>query len=320
MVKWSRRFACCSAAVLLAAPLAQAEDAGQLLRGMADAVDQQSYQGAFVYERSGSFSTHHIWHQTDDDGVTERLLRADGEPQEWLRRDGRLQCASSYPAVSDWHGAASQTVDPARLQRWYVLEVLGGTRVADRPVTVVALKPRDAFRYAYELYLDDETGLLLKSLLINERNVLLERFQFVDVNFSSLPDDALEVGSRCLPLNAAQPEKLVDASGWQPGWLPPGYTAGESMVRALASGEPPVMTQVYSDGLARFTVFVEPLGEERPADNLAAQLGPTVAISRRLQVEGQTYLATIVGEIPPATAERIAASFPHAAVSAEALP
>jgi sigma-E factor negative regulatory protein RseB len=29
-----------------------------------------------------------------------------------------------------------------------------------------------------------------------------------------------------------------------------------------------------------------------------------------LQVEGVGYLATIVGEIPPATAERIAASFP----------
>ena len=185
---------------------------------------------------------------------------------------------------------------------------------------VVALKPRDPFRYAYELYLDEDTGLLLKSLLINERNALLERFQFVDVDFTELSDASLEAGSRCLSLEAAEPEKLVDDSGWLPGWLPPGYSAGESMVRALSAGEPPVMTQVYSDGLARFTVFVEPLGEERLADNLVAQLGPTVAISRRLQVEGQEYLATIVGEIPPATAERIAASFPHAAVAAEATP
>ncbi len=318
MVK--RSLCLASAAVLMTAPLAQAKDAGQWLRGMADAVDQQSYSGAFVYERSGSFSTHHIWHRADEDGVSERLLRADGDPQEWVRRDGRLQCATSFATVSDWQATAPQEIDPARLERWYAFEVLGGTRVADRPATVVALKPRDPFRYAYELYLDEDTGLLLKSLLINERNVLLERFQFVDVDFSELSDAALEAGSRCLSLEAAQPEKLVDDSGWLPGWLPPGYSAGESMVRALSAGEPPVMTQVYSDGLARFTVFVEPLSEERLADNLAAQLGPTVAISRRLQVQGQDYLATIVGEIPPATAERIAASFPHAAVAAEAAP
>ena len=35
------------------------------------------------------------------------------------------------------------------------------------------------------------------------------------------------------------------------------------------------MTQVYSDGPARFTVFNQPLGEKRLADNLVAQLGPT---------------------------------------------
>ncbi|HCP02657.1 MAG TPA: hypothetical protein DIT61_03950, partial [Pseudomonas sp.] len=65
-------------------------------------------------------------------------------------------------------------------------------------------------------------------------------------------------------------------------------------------------------GLARFTLFVEPLGDGALAEDLLAQLGPTVAVSRRLQVEGVGYLATIVGEIPPATAERIAASFPFA--------
>ena len=119
---------------------------------------------------------------------------------------------------------------------------------------------------------DDRFEPVYRSLLINERNALLERFQFVDVDFTELSDASLEAGSRCLSLEAAEPEKLVDDSGWLPGWLPPGYSAGESMVRALSAGEPPVMTQVYSDGLARFTVFVEPLGEERLADNLVAQL------------------------------------------------
>ena len=299
-------------AALLISPLVQARDAGQWLQGMVDASGQQSYSGSSFYERSGSFSTHHIWHRADGDGVTERMLRADGEPQEWVRRDGQIQCASSFAAVSGWRGEAPATLNPAQLQRWYALEVLGTTRVADRPVTVIAMKPRDAFRYAYELYLDDQTGMLLKSLLINERNVLLERFQFTDVQFAELTDEQLEPGASCLTLAEHPLEKRVDTSGWVPGWIPPGFVAGEPVVRTLAVNEPQVMSQAFSDGLARFTLFVEPLGDGALAEDLLAQLGPTVAVSRRLQVEGVGYLATIVGEIPPATAERIAASFPFA--------
>lgn len=311
MVACRRTLSCCSLAALLISPLVQARDASQWLQGMVDAVGQQSYSGSFVYERSGSFSTHHIWHQADNAGITERLLRADGEPQEWVRQDGQIQCASSFAAASGWPADASVSLSPDKLARWYALDVLGSTRVADRPVTVVAMKPRDAFRYAYELYLDDQTGLLLKSLLINERNVLLERFQFTDVQFNDLDDDQLDAGPGCLALTEPAPEKLIDTSGWVPGWLPPGFVAGDPVVRSFERNEPPVMSQAFSDGLARFTLFVEPLGEGALAEDLLAQLGPTVAVSRRLQVDGAPYLATIVGEIPPATAERVAASFPH---------
>ena len=108
-------------AALLISPLVQARDAGQWLQGMVDASGQQSYSGSFFYERSGSFSTHHIWHRADGDGVTERMLRADGEPQEWVRRDGQIQCASSFAAVSGWRGEAPATLNPAQLQRWYAL-------------------------------------------------------------------------------------------------------------------------------------------------------------------------------------------------------
>jgi sigma-E factor negative regulatory protein RseB len=50
--------------------------------------------------------------------------------------------------------------------------VLENSRVANRPVTVIAVKPRDPFRHAYELYLDLEAGLLLQSLLINDSGTL----------------------------------------------------------------------------------------------------------------------------------------------------
>ncbi|MFH7457051.1 sigma-E factor regulatory protein RseB domain-containing protein, partial [Pseudomonas syringae group genomosp. 7] len=41
----------------------QADDAQDAISRLAKADHQQSYQGTFVYESNGSFSTHRIWHR-----------------------------------------------------------------------------------------------------------------------------------------------------------------------------------------------------------------------------------------------------------------
>jgi sigma-E factor negative regulatory protein RseB len=64
---------------------------------------------------------------------------------------------------------------------------------------------------------------------------------------------------------------------------------------------------MYEDGLARFSLFLEPVSGE-PATESRVQLGPTVAVSRRMTTAEGEVVATVVGEIPLGTAERIALS------------
>jgi sigma-E factor negative regulatory protein RseB len=64
---------------------------------------------------------------------------------------------------------------------------------------------------------------------------------------------------------------------------------------------------MYDDGLARFSVFLEPVKDDSGAD-VRTQLGPTVAVSRRLNTPKGKVMVTVVGEIPLGTAERIALS------------
>lgn len=45
---------------LMAVPATQAADASDWLNRLAEADRQNSFQGTFVYERNGSFSTHEI--------------------------------------------------------------------------------------------------------------------------------------------------------------------------------------------------------------------------------------------------------------------
>lgn len=87
---------------LMAVPATQAADASDWLNRLAEADRQNSFQGTFVYERNGSFSTHEIWHRVESDGaVRERLLRTDGARQEVVRSMG-APSASAAALPTNW--------------------------------------------------------------------------------------------------------------------------------------------------------------------------------------------------------------------------
>ncbi|MEH6670601.1 MAG: MucB/RseB C-terminal domain-containing protein [Halopseudomonas sp.] len=295
-----------ASAALLLVQSVQAVEPAALLTAMTDAAREQSYQGDFIYERTGIFSTHRVWRQAGEP-IVERLLRTDGVPQEWVRRDGRLQCTSALTADSAWRDSGMSAVQPSQLDQWYSLSVLGVTRVANRAATVVAVEPRDALRYAHELYLDVDSGLLLQSLLVNEQGTLLERFQFTNVELGPVAAEQLSAGSLCQPVSKPPANRVADER-WLPAWVPAGFAAVRREMRSLNGDPEAVFAQVFTDGLARFTVFIEPLPEDRTVDDLRAQLGPTVAVSRELLLPEGRYLATVVGEVPPRVAEQVAAS------------
>lgn len=293
---------------------AVADDGAALLQRLVDAERTQSFNGTFVYERNGSFSTHSIWHQVGGDGaLRERLLQLDGSAQEVLRVDGRVQCASGALAdqLIDSQLWPTRELNAAQLAEWYELRVLSDSRVAGRATRVLALVPRDQHRYGIELHLDQQTGLPLKSLLVNDKGQLLERFQFTYLQ-TELPVDAnLQPGAGCRPVRLS-PAQTELAEAWRSDWLPPGFSLNSVTQRRSPASDEPVACQVYGDGLARFSVFMEPL-RGAAVEDVRTQLGPTVAVSRRLKTADGDVMVTVVGEIPLGTAERVALSMRSAA-------
>lgn len=292
------------------AQAAHAADAQDWLKRLADAEQRQNFQGTFVYERSGSFSTHQVWHRVDAAGkVRERLQQLDGPAQEILRVDGRTECVSG--ALSDQMGDGqvwpARDLDAAQIAKSYDMSVVGESRVAGRQAIVLSLNPRDQHRYGFELHLDRETGLPLKSLLLNEKGMLLERFQFTQIDTSQVPGDAvLQAGQDCKPVRFAEAPKTL-ANNWRSDWLPEGFTLTSAIQRQSPVSADPVACLLYGDGLARFSVFLEPL-HGAPVEDVRVELGPTVAVSRRLGTSDGDVMVTVVGEIPVGTAERIALS------------
>ncbi len=298
--------------LLLGGVLAQpvnATDAQDWLARLAEAEQQQSFHGTFVYERNGTFSTHSIWHQASGgDGVRERLFQLDGPVQEVLRVDNRTQCVSGGLAdqVAEGQSWPARTLDMKQLSAWYDLRIIGESRVAGRNAVVLAVLPRDQHRYGFELHLDRETGLPLKSLLLNEKGQLLERFQFSTIEMTAPSDADLKPGADCQPVRFVE-SKAIDPKVWHSEWMPPGFSLNSAVERHSAVSQEPVACLMYGDGLARFSVFLEPLNGS-PVEDARTQLGPTVAVSKRISTSSGDVMVTVIGEIPLGTAERVALS------------
>jgi sigma-E factor negative regulatory protein RseB len=64
---------------------------------------------------------------------------------------------------------------------------------------------------------------------------------------------------------------------------------------------------MYSDGLAAFSIYVEPMPESGAA-TMVSQNGATVAVTHQINEQGQYFLVTLVGEIPVDTARKIVAT------------
>ncbi|SDT96990.1 sigma E regulatory protein, MucB/RseB [Pseudomonas pohangensis] len=291
-------------------PSLQAADARDWLVRMTGAGASQSFSGTYIYERSGIFSTHHIWHQAlPPASITERLLQLDGQEQEVLLSNGRVRCATrnQFENLAEVQQLDGSRFDVARLEKTYELKLLGSSRVAGRAAVVVLLLPRDNYRYARELHLDSETGLLLKSLLLNGQGQLLERMQFTSLapKLEHGQQDLQPVTDCVAPIGA--PQSAERKSAWQVGWMPAGFVLSATRQQHDPETNASVQSLVFDDGLARFSIFLEPLNGVM-AGNAHAQMGPTVVVSRPLSNGKGQFMVTVVGEIPLTTAEQVVLS------------
>jgi len=64
---------------------------------------------------------------------------------------------------------------------------------------------------------------------------------------------------------------------------------------------------MFTDGLAVFSVFIDP-DKGRSLPSIDANLGATVAVLTKADINNQEYAICVVGEIPRATANQIASA------------
>lgn len=277
-----------------------------LFSKMSRASQTINYQGSFTYEIQSSavLQGFRISHWVVDGVEHERLLYLNGAEREIVRHGQALDCYS--PGDQLLRGNLNHIGNKLiGLDEFYQFQIRYTERVAGRTATVLQVVPRDAYRHGYILSVDQETGLILKSLMVDSTGRLLERYQFLELNLapdvkameSAPPAERQHVASTqigaCSPTQSGQPQN------WSLAWVPPGFVfAGQQKVRES------IDMLMYTDGLTTFSVFIEPVSVNPPEG--AGQRGSTVVYLAKLMNDNQMHRLTVVGEIPAAAAEQIA--------------
>ena len=285
------------------ASVAQSPEVTKLLKKMASIPHTLNYQGSFTYQHKDnpSLQSFRIIHWVEDGVEHERLQHLNGPEREFLRSGKAIGCESLGDQLLQ--GKISQLgANLLRMDQLYRFEIRGPERVAGREATALLALPLDGYRYSSLLTIDNETGLVLKSWLVDESARPLERYQFIDLDLS--PDLASmqqqptakvqrSTTSDCNPSVLKQPQL------WQLAWVPPGFAfVGQRKVHEQ------IDMLMYTDGLTTFSVFVEAATGAIPEG--VAQRGATLAVMDSLSYQGKRYRITVVGEIPVVTAQKIA--------------
>lgn len=279
------------------------EEPNAWLEKMSRSHRELNYQGLFTYEQADSIQTMRIFHALIEGQEYERIERLNSTELNLVRRGHGPRCMHVGDKLIRL--LKDQRHSKAGMAHFYDFSVVAKDRVADREVVELAVMPRDKHRFGHRLSLDKETGLLLRAIQYSPDNKVLERFQFVEVDYQSTMSLADFEGH-----DKQQRARHIDPHGkasdypWSLSWMPGGFKPSPHKSRKG------IEKLTFTDGLAVFSVFVEPHQRNKPSAGVQgrAQRGATMAYSRAFQLDGRPYRVTVVGEIPQATAERIAAS------------
>jgi len=269
---------------------------------MSRSTQEVAFHGVVTLQRGDEMQVMQVAHSVSGDSSSESLTKLTGQGARVVRRDHPLDCV--HPGHRLLQLGAALQEGSCGVARFYRFQMGPGERIAGREAVAVRVEPRDLYRYGYLMQLDQETGLLLKSSTLGRGERVLERFQFADLSYGEpgARDNPVDVEHEAShPRPAIEAESAALAGGWSPAWLPRGFALTDD-----PSDQP--RRRTYSDGLAAFSIFLEPLSREiKPGEGVVRE-GSTTSYTRGLHLGGRPVLITVLGEIPVNTARMVADS------------
>src|ERR1700726_277957 len=251
-------------------PSKGADDSHEWLEKMNKALATRNYDGTFFHLSEGRVETMRIVHRVRAGRVSERLQSLDGSGREFVRNNDELTCylpdqhtvlVEPRPDNGPFLGSLPQF--GADVNEFYRIESLPATHILGRAARVIAVNPKDQFRFGYRLWLDEKTAMPLKTQLCDSRGQVIEQIFFARLEMpESIPDSALAPavrteGMRWVRQGPSGDNASPALSQYRASELPPGFRLTVAGAQTIGGASVPASHLVYSDGLATVSVFIE---------------------------------------------------------------
>ena len=293
------------------------DDAGKWLDRMNKALTTRNYDGTFIHLRNGKPEMLRIIHRVEGGRVSERLVSYEGSGREIIRNQNELTCYLPdqrrvlVEQLADRGGLlGTLPAFNAGLADFYRLEKLPRGRVLSRDTQVIAVIPRDSFRYGYRVWIDENTAMPLKTQVCDDKGNIVEQILFANLTLpDSIPKSAVQPqvnseGFQWVRQQAPLDNPPVLGLMWRALQVPPGFKLTATSSQMMEGSKAPVAQLVYSDGLASVSVFIETKSRQTDSMKGLARVGSAYTFSRT--VKG--HQVTAVGEVPAQTVQFIANS------------
>ncbi|MBD2784363.1 sigma-E factor regulatory protein RseB [Xenorhabdus sp. DI] len=290
---------------------AQQSSAEALLQDMSQAVQTLNYEVGFIILGQQFLIPLRYRHAIIDGQAIGQIIQMDVSRREIVQRGDQI---SYYePGLDSFSIRGTHIVDYlppiifadfAQLQKFYRFIDAGSTQVGDHPANFVRIIAKDESRYNYNLLIDEKNHLpLLIDLLDKDNKTVIEQFRVVSLTVN----DAIKTELSSITDLKLPPMLLIPSSdklkfNWMVGKIPEGFKEISRSSRKLSETEW-LGSIMYSDGLFNFSVNVVNSDKKVVDEQPFRQGRRTVYTLAR----GKNSI-TVIGELPFATAERIAAS------------
>lgn len=282
------------------------------LQKFKDALHSLNYTVSFVVTKGDAETHPYIWRHGIVDGVSmEHLSQLNGPGSEIFRIGDKV---SFFEPDSVPFSLKSRHINgpiplqffeaPLALNEAYNFVVVGRSRVSGRAAQQIRIVSEDGSRYNTTIWLDQETGLLLKMDVVNLNGELLEQLQVTSLEVSEQADPYFErIEQSKLPDVSVMPDNVNVKFTWQLNFVPQGMEIIQKDRRRLTSTREVVEYLMLSDGLVDVSVYISKSAVNGQDTGWLMHGSDTL-----FSLTNGDFMITVIGKIPPETANRIAAS------------
>lgn len=298
----------------LSSTIAFAEEvpsAKALLRQMNEASQHLNYELSYILIKKNSIEPLLYRHAQEKHQQLAHLVYLSGPLREVIRRGEEVSYIE--PGIEPFTIESGRMVAPIipllnsnieELSQSYDFVKIGRAREASAACQVLRIVPKDGLRYSYVLWVDEKSKLPLRADLIDRDGEILEQYRTISYQVNDQINQLLSgLNKAKLPQVITLPKGTVRQTDWKVGWVPKGFQAQDLNRYRMAVTERMVESQMYSDGLFNFSIYVS----DKDNHSLHSQLVRQGRRTLHSVVEGNSEIS-VIGDIPPATAQRIAQS------------